>query len=191
MVPGARIQEHASPTHASPKGRKNPSSKRHTPHPAPPSISQDAVPSPPGTKYLSVGAGQRYSDVLSLLLSGMFAGRQDTRHSQQGRIRGNDRRLGWKIWLGSRSLRRGGQIWRLARFYRVRSRAGEAKHRVWSTRPDPGEHKRAGVLHRTLTGPSEPRATAAPTRSTESGCAQASADTGLPSGRNRNYEKKR
>ena len=58
--------------------QKNPSRKRHTPHPAPPSISKDAVPIPPGTKYPSVGAGQRYSNVLLCPLSGMFTGQGDS-----------------------------------------------------------------------------------------------------------------
>ena len=58
--------------HAYPTGHQNPSSNRPLPHPAPPSVSQDAVPIPPGKKYPLAGAEQQYSDVLPLPLAGMF-----------------------------------------------------------------------------------------------------------------------
>ena len=69
VVTGNSLQSHAPPTNISPTGQHNPSSKRHTHHPAPPSVSQDAKPSPPKTKDQSVRAGKRYNDVRPLLLS--------------------------------------------------------------------------------------------------------------------------
>ena len=44
-----------------------------------------------------------------------------------------------------------------------RSGAGGAGNRVWSSRPDPGEHQRSGVLRRSLASPSKQRATTSPT----------------------------
>ena len=71
-----------------------------------------------------------------------------------------------------------------------RIKAGHAKRRVWSARPDPWAHKHDGVLRSAHTVPSGPRATSAPTRSKERGCTQASANAGPPSRRKRNSAKK-
>ena len=56
----------------------------------------------------------------------------------------------------------------------------------WSSQPQ------CDILQpRALTGPSKPRAAAAPLRNTESGCTQESANAGPPSEHNRNSDKKR
>ena len=57
VVPGTSQRVRASPIHASLMGGHNPSSKCLTPQPAPPSVSQDAVLIPPGTKDPPSGAG--------------------------------------------------------------------------------------------------------------------------------------
>ena len=75
MVLDARLQAHAYPTHASPTSQYKPPSSEHATaslHPAPPIVSQDAAPSPPGTKYPPAGAGEQYHNVPPHPLAGMF-----------------------------------------------------------------------------------------------------------------------
>ena len=45
-----------------------------SPQPAPPSVTQDAAPIPPGIKDTWAGAAERYQHVLTLPLDGMFTG---------------------------------------------------------------------------------------------------------------------
>ena len=64
--------------HVSPDSSQNPPSveiPEASSQPAPPSVTQDAAPSPPGIKDLPAGAAERYQDVLTLPLAGMFTGR--------------------------------------------------------------------------------------------------------------------
>ena len=93
--------------------------------------------------------------------------------------------------IGSQSLLRGRQIGVTARLSRGQSEEGDANRRVWSTQPDPREYKCAGILRSALKGPIGPRVMAAPAGGTESGYAQASANAGPPSRRNRNTTDKR
>ena len=60
------------------------------------------------------------------------------------------------------------------------SKSGGTRNRVWSARPDPGEHQHSGVLRCSLAFPRKQRATAAPTEDEARGPTQASSYAGPP-----------
>ena len=79
---------------------------------------------------------------------------------------------------GRRRRRRRGWI----RVFGRRCGEGGARSRVWSARPDPGEHHLSGLLFCSFESPTGQRATAAPTEDEARGPAQSSANAVPPSG---------
>ena len=86
-------------------------------------------------------------------------------------------------WFRSQCLRRIERRVR-PRVLGQQSGAGDARSRVWSARPNPGENHSSGVLRCSIAIPSRQRSTASPTEDEARGLAQESADAGPPSGHN-------
>ena len=73
MVPGASLQAHVVPARRHNSLPVEP--QEASPRPVPPRVTKEAAPSQPGTKDPPAGAEERYRDVITLPLAGMFTGR--------------------------------------------------------------------------------------------------------------------